>query len=138
MFTQLNFIAILASAIAAFALAFLWYMPPVFGLRWAELTKRYTGLSDAELGANLPMKAGLWLVGFIVNAAALALLVNITQTSNISGAVTLGIITCLGFGAVMGSWPPIHARQPLGIWLMNTGLFLLQQIVMASILTIWP
>lgn len=137
MFAQVNFLAVLVSAVAAFVLAFLWYMPPVFGLRWGELTKRYTGLSDAEVGSNLPIKAGLWFVGFLVNAVALALIINLTQINDISSALRLGVIIAVGFGAVMGSWPPIHARQPFGIWLMNTGLFLVQQIAMASILTIW-
>jgi hypothetical protein len=64
------------------------FMPPVFGLCWAELTKRYTSLSDAELSSDLPMKAGLWFVGFIINAVGLALLVNLTQIKDISSTVT--------------------------------------------------
>lgn len=134
---QLNVIAILVAAVAAFVLAFAWYMPPVFGLHWAALTKRYTGLSDSELAANMPLKAGLWFVGFLVNALALALLISLTKTIDLTTGLTLGIIAGIGFGAVTSSWPPIHARQPAGIWLMNSGLFLLQQIVMAAILTVW-
>lgn len=137
MFTQLNYLAILVAAVAAFILAFAWYMPPVFGLRWAALTKRYTGLSDTQLAANMPMKVGLWFVGFLVNAFALAVMVNLTGATDIATAITLGAIVGLGVGAVVGSWPPIHAQQPIGIWLMNSGLFLLQQIAMASILTLW-
>jgi hypothetical protein len=137
MFTQLNLLAVLVSAVAAFVLAFAWYMPPVFGLRWAALTKRYTGLSDSDLAASLPMKAGLWFVGFLVNAFALAVLVNLTGATDIATAITLGAIVALGIGAVVSSWPPIHAQQPIGIWLMNSALFLLQQIVMAAILTLW-
>jgi hypothetical protein len=137
MFTQLNFIAILVAAIAAFALAFVWYMPPVFGLRWASLTKRYTGLSDAELASNLPLKMGLWFAGFLVNALALALLVGLLGADNLTDGILLGVIVWFGSGVVISSWPVIHARQPVGIWLMNNGLSLLQQIAMASILTLW-
>jgi hypothetical protein len=137
MFAQLNYLAILVAAIAAFILAFAWYMPPVFGLRWAALTKRYTGLSEADLSADMPVKAGLWFVGFLVNALALAVLVKLSGASDISAAIALGAIVGLGIGAVISSWPPIHARQPVGIWLMNTGLFLLQQVAMAAILTVW-
>jgi hypothetical protein len=137
MFAQLNYLAILVAAIAAFVLAFVWYMPPVFGLRWAALTKRYTGLSDSNLAANMPMKAGLWFVGFLVNALALALLLNLTQAIDLTTGLAVGVIAGIGFGAVTSSWPPIHANQPWGIWLMNNGLFLLQQIVMAAILTLW-
>lgn len=137
MFTQLNLLAVLVSAIAAFVLAFAWYMPPVFGLRWAALTKRYTGLSDSDLAANLPMKAGLWFLGFLVNAFALALLINLARTIDLPTGLALGVIAGIGFGAVATSWPPIYAQQPIGIWLMNSGLFLLQQIVMAAILTLW-
>jgi hypothetical protein len=137
MFTQPNYLAILVAAIAAFVLAFVWYMPPVFGLRWTALTKRYTGLSDSDLAANLPMKFGLWFVGFLVNALALALLLNLTQAIDLTTGLAVGVIAGIGFGAVTSSWPPIYARQPIGIWLMNNGLFLLQQIVMAAILTLW-
>ena len=137
MFSQLNILAILVSSVTAFVLAFAWYMPPVFGLRWATLTKRYTGLSDAQLGANMPVKAGLWFVGFLVNAFALSVLVNLTGTTDIATAITLGAIVSLGVGAVVSSWPPIHAQQPIGIWLMNSGLFLVQQMVMTIILTLW-
>lgn len=137
MFTQLNYLAILVSAMTAFALAFIWYMPHTFGLRWATLTKRYTGLLDAELSAGMPMKAGLWFVGFLVNALALAALVKLTNTTNLTGALTLGALVTVGFGATVSSWPPIHARQPVGIWLMNNGLFLLQQMAMGIILTLW-
>lgn len=136
-FTQLNYLAILVAAIAAFVLAFAWYMPPLFGLRWATLTKRYTGLSDADLSANMPVKAGLWFVGFLVNAWALAVLAKLTNTADLTGALTLGTLVAIGFGAVTSSWPPIHARQPVGIWLMNNGLFLIQQMVMATLLTMW-
>jgi hypothetical protein len=134
MFTQLNLLAVLVSAVAAFVLAFAWYMPPVFGLRWAALTKRYTGLSDSDLAANLPMKAGLWFMGFVVNAFVLAVLIGLTGTTDIGTGIGLGVMVALGIGAAMSSWPLIHARQPIGIWLMNTCLFLLQQIVMAVIL----
>ena len=137
MFTQLNYLAILVAAIAAFVLAFVWYMPPVFGLRWATLTKRYTGLSDSDLAANMPLKAGLWFVGFLVNALALAVLLGLAGTTDIGTGIVLGVIVAVGIGATVSSWPPIHARQPVGLWLMNNGLFLLQQIVMAGILTLW-
>jgi hypothetical protein len=137
MFGQIDDAAVLVSAGAAFVLAFGWYMPPVFGLRWAALTNRHSGLADSDLAANMPLKAGLWFLGFLVNALALALLVRQTRTTTVGGAVTLAVIAAVGFGAVISSWPPVHARQPIGIWLMNGGLFLLQQIVMAVTLTVW-
>jgi hypothetical protein len=137
MLTQLNYLAILVAAMAAFVVAFAWYMPPVFGLRWAALTKRYTGLSDTDLSANLPMKAGLWFAGFLVNAFVLAVVIGLTGASDVGTGITLGVLAGIGLGATVSSWPPIHARQPVGIWLMNTGLFLLQQIAMAAILTVW-
>ena len=137
MFASLNYLAVLVAALAAFALAAVWYSPPVFGLRWAALTKRYTGLSDAELASNLPRKMGLWFLGFLVNALVLASLLNLTGAAGLPNGISLAVLAWLGFGAVLSSWPAIHAHQPAGIWLMNCGLYLLQQIIMAAILAVW-
>jgi hypothetical protein len=137
MLAQLNWLAVIGATIVAFVIAFVWYLPPVFGLRWATLIKGYTGLTDQALGAGLPRKVILWVIGFLVNAIVVALLVRALGIGSASDAILLGVLLWLGIGATFSSWPPIHANQPWGVYAINNGAFLLQQLAMAVILTVW-
>jgi hypothetical protein len=38
---QLNWVAIIVAAIAVLIVGFVWYLPPLFGRRWAGLVKQY-------------------------------------------------------------------------------------------------
>lgn len=138
LFTQINWLAVIVAGIAALLIGFVWYLPPTFGTRWAGFVKRYTGLSDADLmPANIPLTLGLWFLGFLVNAFALAILVRGMNISSLGDAILLAVIAWAGLGLAISSWPVIHAKQPLGIWLINGAAFLVMQIVMAVILTLW-
>jgi hypothetical protein len=136
--TQINWLAVIVAGIAALAIGVVWYLPPTFGTRWAGFVKRYTGLSDADLmPSNIPLTMGLWLLGFIVNAFALAIIIRGMSVSNLVDGILLGVIVWAGLGLVISSWPVIHAKQPSGLWLLNGAAYLVMQIVMAAILTLW-
>ena len=136
--TQINWLAVVLAGIAALVIGIIWYLPPVFGTRWAGFVKTYTGLSDADLmPSNIPLTLGLWLLGFIANALALALLIGGIEIGNVGDGILLGVAVWAGFGLTLSSWPVIHAKQPPGLWLVNGAAYLLMQIVMSVILTLW-
>lgn len=136
--SQLNWLAVLVAGLAALVIGFVWYLPPTFGTRWAGFVKRYTGLSDTDLmPANIPLTMGLWLLGFLVNAFALAVLIRGMNINNLGDGILLGVIVWAGLGLAISSWPVIHAKQPPGLWLLNGAAYLVMQIVMAVILTLW-
>jgi hypothetical protein len=136
--TQLNWLAIIVAGIAALVIGIVWYLPPTFGTRWAGFVKRYTGLSDSDLmPSNIPMTLGLWLLGFIANAFALAIILRGMGISNLIDGILLAVIVWAGFGLVLSSWPVIHAKQPSGLWLVNGVAYLVMQIVMTIILSLW-
>ena len=136
--TQINWLAVVVAGIAALVVGVIWYLPPTFGARWAAFVKGYTGLSDADLmPANVPLTMGLWLLGFIVNAFALAVLLHGVGVNQLGTAILLGVIVWAGLGLTISSWPVIHAKQPPGLWLLNGMAFLVMQIVMVVILTFW-
>jgi hypothetical protein len=136
--TQINWLAVIVAGIAALVIGIVWYLPPTFGTRWAGFVKHYTGISDAALmPSNIPLTLGLWLLGFVVNAAVLALLIRGMSINNPGDGILLGVLVWAGLGLTISSWPVIHARQPPGLWLLNGGAYLVMQIVMAVILTLW-
>jgi hypothetical protein len=136
--TQINWLAVVVAGLAALVIGFVWYLPPTFGTRWAGFVKRYTRLSDADLlPSNIPLTMGLWLLGFIANAFALAVLIRGIGIHNLGDGLLLGVVVWAGLGLTISSWPVIHAKQPPGLWLVNGAAYLVMQIVMAVILTLW-
>jgi hypothetical protein len=82
--TQINWLTVVAAGVAALVVDFIWYLPPAFGTRWAGFVKHYTGLSDADLmPTSIPLTMGLWLLGLLMNAFALALLIRGTNISSL-------------------------------------------------------
>jgi hypothetical protein len=87
--------------------------------------------------SNIPLTLGLWLLGFLVNAAVLALLIQGMGINNLWDGILLGVVVWAGLGLTISSWPVIHAKQPPGLWFLNGAAYFVMQIVMAAILTLW-
>jgi hypothetical protein len=75
-FDDLNWAAVVVSLVIAFAIGFVWYLPPVLGRFWVRHVSRYAGIPESEVMAGSPAgPTAKWLVGMAVNAVALALAV---------------------------------------------------------------
>lgn len=93
MFAQINWLAVIVAGVVALVIGIVWYLPPTFGTRWASLVKSYTGLTDADLmPANIPLTLGLWLLGFLANALALAVVIGGMGISNLGAGIFLAVI----------------------------------------------
>ena len=138
MLTSFDLLRALVAAIAALVIGFVWYLPPVLGNRWGRLIQAYTHLTDAELNPKNPLPIiGAWFVGCLVNATVLAFLVKATGANDLTSGLLLALATWAGFGVTFSSWPVIFAKQPRGVWAINNGAYLLMQIAMVLVLTLW-
>jgi hypothetical protein len=140
---QVNWLAVVVAAVAALVVGFVWYLPPLFGTRWASLVKTYgrpfaeNPRLDPMRPANPLMPMGVWLIGFLVNALVLSLAIKLLGIGSVGSATGLALLVWLAFAATLSSWPAAFARWPWGLWLINNGAYLVMQIVMAVILTLW-
>lgn len=136
---SLNYAAVVAAAVAALVIGFVWYLPPLLGTRWARYVSGYTGAPEREIlqPADPVRPLGLWAVAFLLNALVLALLVRALGLATVGEAVVLGVLVWVGLGATFSLWPVAFARQPWGLWAVNNGAHLLMQVAMATILTLW-
>ena len=138
MLPTVNLLAVLVAAIAALVVGFVYYLPPIMGLRWGNLIKAYAHLTDEDLNPkNLLPILVKWLITAFINAYVLARLFAMTGTATLGTGIILAVIVWLGYGLTFSSWPVIFAKQPTGVWFINNGGFLLMQIVMAVVLTLW-
>ena len=137
--SDINWAAAGTSLAAAFAIGLVWFSPSTLGSFWARQVSRYTGIPENEItsGASHVTALAGWLVGIAITAVAMALTVKAVGADSAGDGAILGLVLGVGFGATFSSWPPIFARMPWAWWLVNSGAFLLMQVVMGAILGAW-
>jgi hypothetical protein len=136
---DVNWAAVGASLVAAFAIGLVWFAPSALGRFWARQVSRYAGIPEGDItsGASQATPLAKWLLGIAITAVVMALTVEAVGADSAGDGVVLGLVLGIGFGATLSSWPPIFARMPWQWWLVNSGAFLLMQVAMGAILGAW-
>ena len=130
---NVNYLAVIVSAVAALVIGFAWYAPPVFGNRWMA----YLGTTQAQLGQPGPTGIVVGIVASVVNAWVLALLALNLGATTITDAVMLGVLAWLGFMATLTAAQISFEKRPWGLWVLNNAHNVIVQVVMAAIVTLW-
>ena len=107
-----NWLAVIAGAVAAFVMGWLWYSPKVFGTKWAE------GLG-VELGSASEMPVGA-MVTNIIGLLLMSWFVGVTAANNALLTVILATVafTLLGYsGGMFGKQTAYVRNVNAGYWL---------------------
>lgn len=131
---QVNYLAVLASAVAAFVVGGLWYSPVLFGKAYMSLR----GLDPNGANAmTLPLdemvaEFARWLViGFV-----LARFMTLLGIANLSAALTFGLWMWLAiYTALAGS--VVHEGTPWRLYAIHVGDGLVKILLIAAILGLW-
>ena len=84
-----SWIAVVVGAIAAFLVGWIWYLPNVFGAKWAEGVGVDTGAaSEMPVGAMISQIIGLFLMSWFVGVTA------------VSNALLTVILATVAFGTL--------------------------------------
>lgn len=137
---QINFIAVLVSAVVAFILGFLFH-GPVSGKLWMKLANIHpTG--NEKLSDMIPQMA--WnLFSNIVTAAVMAMIFGLVFSSSLMGPATwlrgaiMGVWLWLGFLVTSSSIDVIWMDKNYKLWLFECGCSLVVMSVMGAILASW-
>jgi hypothetical protein len=128
---------IVVATLAALAAGIFWYQPFVFGARWKELMKEYTGMTDDDLKAEPARQIPMWFFVTLINAIVVYLIADRLDIQSRLSALKIAFGLWAGFGLTFSSWSVIFARQRQSLWLINNGAFLLMQAVICFILVMW-
>ena len=128
-----NYLAVVASAVVALVIGFIWYSPPVFGGRWMA----YLGTTQAQLGNPGPTGMAVGIVASLLNAWVLAVLSLSLGGKSLTDGIVLGALAWLGFMATITAAQISFEKKPWGLWILNNAHNLLVQVLMAAIVTIW-
>jgi hypothetical protein len=131
-FTAVNWLAVVIAAIANVVIGTVWYLPAVFGKRWA-----------AEIGRDLTARPSpmLYVVagaGSLITAYVLALVFEIVMKArgpvSLIDGIFIGIVASIGFQLTSQAVGGAFEGRSWAYWAINAGNSLVAFAVMGAIL----
>ncbi|MFB6317743.1 DUF1761 domain-containing protein [Saccharicrinis sp. FJH54] len=131
-FGEINWLSVVVSSIAAFAIGAVWYSPILVGNAW----QKEINLSSDELkNTNMALVFGPAFVLTFIGAVLLELLLGSDAT--ISEGLITGLIVSIGFITTALGINYLFARHSLKLFLIDAGYFIIFFAVMGIILGAW-
>jgi len=132
---RINYLAVVAAAVAAFVVGAFWYSPLLFG-------KAYMMLRGIDPDAIASMRPPLGeLVGefarYLVVAYVLARFVVLLGIVDAMSAVRLALWVWIGFQAMLLVGAVIHENMPVKLYAIHAGDALVKTLLMTVILGVW-
>jgi hypothetical protein len=127
--TDVPWVGVIVAAVAGIVIGFIWYMPQVFGRRWASAA-----------GVKLPsgMPPAMTLVGgaviALVTAYVLALFIGATGADDIVAGAVVGAVAWLGFVATWGANTVFYENRSWEYFGINVAYALVAMVVMGAII----
>jgi hypothetical protein len=130
--TNVPWLGVLLAAVAGIVIGFVWYMPQVFGRRWANA-------AGVQLPEGMPpaMTLVAGVVIALVTAYVLALFVTATGATDVVGGAIVGAVAWLGFVATWGANTVFYENRSWEYFGVNAGYSLLAMVVMGAIIGVF-
>ena len=130
--SEINWFAVIAAALAAFALGAVWYSMPMFGRTWM----REIGLSEETAsGANMPL---VFVTVFLLQlAAATALAACMPDPSNWLTGIKCGLVVGLFWVASAFAITYLFEQRSMRLFMINAGYYVVLFAIMGVILGSW-
>jgi hypothetical protein len=131
---HINWLAVLAAAVAYFMLGAIWYTA-LFGKQWRRYNAVLMSAPDAKKGAG-----GIMLLSFILMAVCsfgLALIATRLFLTGWMVGLKLGLVTGIFFAATAVHISYLYEKRPLGLHLINGLYNVVGNVVAAMIICSW-
>ena len=131
---EINYLAVLVSAVIMFLLGGLWYSPVLFAKPWMAVINK----SEEELKKDA--KPTNYLVAFLqglISSYVLAIFISWAQASTIGTGVWIGFMCWFGFAGTTSLVHGIFAGRSSKLWMIDTGYTLVSFIAAGIILAVW-
>lgn len=130
--SQLNYWAILVSALSTFLIGGLWYSPAIFGKAWME----ENGFKEEELRkSNMVKIFGLTFLLSLIAAVNLAMFLG-AEADAVMGAF-YGFLAGFGWVAMFIGTHYLFERKSMKLFLINAGYSVVALTIMGLIIGAW-
>jgi hypothetical protein len=137
---HVNWLAILACAVACMVVGFLWYSPVLFAKPW--MREMGYDLNDKEKMDAMRKSAGpAYGASFIASILTAFILQMFFHWLGVGGAVAGMLVAFhvwLGFVATVQLTGVLFMKQSMKLYAINTGFQLVCYLAMGAILGMWP
>lgn len=131
-FPEINYWAVLVSALATFILGSLWYTPALFGNTWMkELGFTKEGMSNG----NMFKIFGVALLLMLIIAFNLAAFIG--PEADWQFGMTAGALAGIGWVATAIGINYLFERRSIKLWLINAGYMVVSFTMMGTIIGAW-
>jgi len=130
MSTDINFVAVVAAAVASMVVGYLWY-GPLFGKTWMKLT----GMKEMGNKDEMPKAYLLTFVGALLSAYVLAVILGLTKTIDLAGSLTVAFWVWLGFLAPLLLGGVLWEGKSWNLYFLNASQKLVDLLVVAAVLS---
>lgn len=133
---NLNWIAVIVSAVVYFVLGAVWYSPLLF----ANQFLKYRGLTKEQIqssGGGNPVEYLFVLVTNLVLAFVVAIIVRLAGAATFVDGAAVGLMLVLGIAAISTLTYTIFSGPHRGLWVIYTGYQAVGFVIMRVILALW-
>ena len=131
-FLQINWLSVVVSALAAFAVGSLWYSPLLFSKSWQALSK----LTDEDIkGANMLLIFGTTFILNIIGAFVLDMFIG--REATLVVGLMAGLLVSLAWIATSFGINYLFTRKPFKLFLIDAGYYVTFFALMGIILGAW-
>jgi hypothetical protein len=129
-FSNVNWVAVILSAVASMVVGFIWFSPPLFQKAYlAEI-----GKTAADASATPPLNYLISFILAIVEAIFLSRLVRATGEPRVGLGLIAGFLVWLGFVATTSAANTLFGDRTFRLWFIQNGNHLLTLLAMGAII----
>ena len=133
---QINFLAVLISAVIYMAIGFVWYSP----LGFAKIWMAAVGKTEAQMKESC--KDGwkgmfVYFLGLFLLSTVLAYFIDYADAGSATEGIGVGAWAWLGFVATTSLGGVIFEKKPFRLYLINNGYALVGMVISGAILASW-
>jgi hypothetical protein len=142
-FAGLNWLAVLASSVAAFVAGGLWFSPKTFFPLWWKAMGRKEGENPAA-GMNMGLVFGSTFAGQFAQATAMAVLVSLARRAaggdafGAAQGALVGLVVGSGIAAASSLSHRLFSGHGYKVWLIEVSSDVVNLTLMGAILAAWP
>jgi uncharacterized protein DUF1761 len=129
---SINWLAVVACVVIAMISGFVWYHPKLFYPAWRDGLGR-----SAEMSNPNPMIYVFTIISAVVQAASVALMINLMGSTTAASGALSGFMLWLGFVGPTNLVNKLFAGQGFKVWAIEAGNHLLNFLLFGAILGAW-
>lgn len=133
---HINYLAVLVSAVLAFAIGGIWYSPVLFAQQWVN-AHGFTEERVKEMQKGAGKAYGISILCQLLIALAIAVIAGYLHLASFAQGLKLGLLVWVGFALPLGLMAAMFTDRKITVLLIDAGYQLVYLLVMGVVISVW-